>query len=283
MGLRSSIKKKIESILKGVAAREQVNVPLLAGSLLEGKCALITGGTSGIGLAIAEAFLRNGASVTVAARSQSDIDDVVSKLSDLGSIRGERIDVSSPSSISTGVAQSFDSMGRVDILVNSAGIIGKCKFGSIEPDEFDRVIDTNLRGTAMISQEVARLMVDRGIRGNILNIASSSGLRPATTAYMMSKWGVRGLTLGMAKALITHGIVVNGLAPGPTATAMLGMDGESDLTNPAVPAGRYATPEEVADMAVVLTSSIGRMVVGDVVYMTGGSGLLTYDDIRYGF
>ena len=89
--------------------------------------------------------------------------------------------------------------------------------------------------------------------------------------------------MGSAKALVGHGIVVNGLAPGPTATPMLLGDDCSDLDLESSPSGRCAAPEEIATMAVVLVSDLGRMVVGDVVYMTGGCGNLTYDDMGYEF
>lgn len=95
--------------------------------------------------------------------------------------------------------------------------------------------------------------------------------------------GIRGLTLGLAKMLTPYGITVNGLAPGPTATSMLIKGEIKEITLDNNPVGRYAMPEEIANMAVVLTSAIGRMVVGDIVYMTGGSGLVTFDDIHYQF
>jgi 3-oxoacyl-[acyl-carrier protein] reductase len=126
-------------------------------------------------------------------------------------------------------------------------------------------------------------MKENKITGNILNIISSSGLRPAASAYTLSKWGVRGLTLGLAKSLIPYDIVVNGLAPGPTATPMLMKDGSEEIGHTSNPLGRYAMPEEIANMAVVLTSGMGRTVVGDIVYMTGGAGIITFDDMDYKF
>ena len=92
---------------------------------------------------------------------------------------------------------------------------------------------------------------------------------------------MKGLTIGLAKKLIKDGIVVNGLAPGPTATPMLHKDINDDLYIANNPSERFATPDEIANMAVVLTSSMGRMIVGDTIYMTGGAGVLTVDDIKY--
>ena len=142
---------------------------------------------------------------------------------------------------------------------------------------------TNLKGTYFLSRVFARYMIKNKIQGNILNIGSSSCLRPAASAYTLTKWGVRGMTLGLAKALIPYGIVVNGIAPGPTSTPMhvhgIYKPGE-DLTSQ-TPVGRDATPEEIANFAVVMISGMGRMIVGDMVYMTGGAGLITFDDVSY--
>ena len=151
--------------------------------------------------------------------------------------------------------------------------------------DFDKVVDTNLKGTFFLSQFFGRYMVDNEIEGNILNISSSSSLRPANSPYILSKWGIRALTMGLAKSLAPHGIVVNSIAPGPTQTSMSNLDDDSDITLVSSPIGRYAKPEEVAQMAVVLVSGMGRTVVGDTVFMTGGLGNLTVDDYsrRYSF
>ena len=124
-------------------------------------------------------------------------------------------------------------------------------------------------------------MIENHINGNILNLASSSSIRPANSAYAISKWGIKGLTLGLAKMLIKHNIVVNGIAPGPTATPMLMKDGDNSISLPQNPSGRYVMPEEIANLAVILVSSMGRMVVGDIIYVTGGAGVITYDDVNY--
>lgn len=177
------------------------------------------------------------------------------------------------------------------MIVNNAGVIAGGRYGGVTIQDWDRTLDTNLRGAYFLSQEfVRRLTAESGQGGsprckvgNILNVASSSSLRPAISPYTVSKWGLRGFTLGLAKTLAPLGIVVNGVAPGPTATPMLLGGDCSNLDLPTSPVGRYAAPEEIANMAVVLCSSMGDMVVGDIVYMTGGAGLVTFDDIGYGF
>lgn len=180
------------------------------------------------------------------------------------------------------IASVYAECGKIDILVNNAGIMGG---DWSKPDEadYDNVMSTNLKGSFFLSRIVAEYMVKNKIRGNILNICSSSGLRPANSAYTLSKWGLRGLTLGLAKTLCKYGITVNGIAPGPTATPLLKRIKTGRIDNRFNPIGRMAMPEEIANMAVFLVSDFGRTIVGDVIYMTGGAGLITYDDVEYEF
>lgn len=192
------------------------------------------------------------------------------------------IDLSIPNDYDKVVDEILTKTSTFDILVNNAGTLG-CQFGYGTEDDFDKVINTNLRSVFMLSQAVARYFKNSNISGNILNIGSSSSYRPAASAYTLSKWGIRGLTLGLAKTLIKHGIVVNGIAPGPTATPMLIANGDTNIHLPSNPLGRYALPEEIGNMAVVLVSGLGRTVVGAIVPMTGGAGIITYDDMRYDF
>ena len=171
---------------------------------------------------------------------------------------------------------------HIDILVNNAGVLGASMPNATE-EAFDKVIDTNLKGVFFLSQLFGGYLKANKVEGNILNVGSSSCLRPATSAYTLSKWGIRGLTLGLAKSLAPYGVTVNGIAPGPTATPMLLKDGQGNITNKGNPIGRYALPEEIANMAVVLVSPMGRTIVGDMVYMTGGAATVTYDDMDYTF
>lgn len=164
---------------------------------------------------------------------------------------------------------------RIDILVNSAGVVTKHNFWDTDEAEYDSIMETNAKGTFFMSQAVGKLMVEKGIKGHILNVTSSSALRPAWTPYQMSKWAVKGLTLGLADMMILHGIVVNAIAPGPTATPMLGKEAGDNIYEPYTPSRRYAMPEELASLAVFMVSGAGDMIVGDTFYMTGGSGTIT--------
>lgn len=287
MEIKGVIKKSISFILSCIAPKTQVypQISCLSPSnLLVGRTALITGGTSGIGYEIAKTFVNAGASVIITGRNKERIDNAVKKLmSDniKGRIWGLQLDNSNisdfPDKINTAIKMA-DS--PIDILVNNAGILGNNNSNDAE-HEYDSVMNTNLKGMFFLSNLVAQYMIDHSICGNILNIASSSSLRPAINAYTLSKWGIRGLTLGLAKKLIKHGIVVNGVAPGPTATPMMKKEGHLDLSLPNNPSGRFTTPEEVANLSLILVSNMGRQIVGDIVYISGGAGVITYDDVQY--
>lgn len=268
--------------------KEPVCIPVFQGSLLNNRTALITGGTSGIGYSIAEAFLNNGAEVVITGRSAERVESAVIKLqraSDKSLVHGLVLDNARPELFKAAFEEALllAESGCIDILVNNAGIVCGGSFSGYSIDEYNSVFDVNLKGTFFLSQEAARYMKKNAIKGNILNIASSSSLRPAISPYSISKWGLRGLTSGLAKTLAPYGITVNGLAPGPTATPLLLGEDSLHLENNNVPAGRLIAPEEIANFSVVLTSEMGRMIVGDIVYMTGGSGITTFDDVSYDF
>lgn len=290
MSVKSKLKQGVKFVLNNLAPTTRVYpqiATLAPNKLLQGRTALITGGTSGIGYEMAKAFVNAGASVIITGRNAAKVGKATSQLHSEtmnGGIFGVEMDLQKTKELNTRFEEAQEAAGRpIDILVNNAGILG-CNFSDGSETDYDAILDTNLKGTFFLSQLVAHHMKDRHIKGNILNVASSSSLRPASSAYTVSKWGLRGLTLGMAKLLAPYDIVVNGIAPGPTATPMLMPGGMSeDIAFKTNPAGRYALPEEIANMAVVLVSNMGRMVVGDIVYMTGGAGLITFDDINYQF
>lgn len=256
--------------------------------LLKGRKALITGGTSGIGLHIAKSFLNSGANVLITGRNQAKIDDIVRSLEFeepkwKDRILGLEMDITKVGDLEAKFNLAIEKLEGIDILVNNAGLEGGHINRCVEKD-FDSIVDTNMKGTFFLSRIVARYMISNRVQGNILNLCSSSSVRPANSAYAMSKWAVRGFTEGLARLLIPHGIVVNGIAPGMTATPMLKKSGsDDDLSLPRTLVGRYATPEEIANMAVILVSNMCRMVVGDIVYMTGGSGNLYNEDVNYNF
>lgn len=257
---------------------------------MHSRCAIVTGGTSGIGFAIAKAFLNAGASVIITGRSKDRISSVIDELSKVAatsSVFGFVLDntrVDTFEGLFNSMLSQVQAKGisSIDILVNNAGVNFQGMPNAIE-SEYDLVLDTNLKGAFFLSQLFGKYLVSNNIHGNILNIASASSLRPADSAYTVSKWGMRGLTLGLAKSLGKDGITVNGIAPGPTATPMMIKNGDNNMNLDRVLLGRYITPEEISNMAVILVSEMGRSIMGDIIYMTGGAGILTYDDVKYSF
>lgn len=288
MNIKQIIKRSVKYLLYGIPVTNRISANIVSvgiNNLLEGRVALITGGTSGIGKAIAESYLRSGASVIITGRNQEKVDTVVEELRKYSQNRAIVLGIELDNTKTSSFQDALDNIdkliapAKIDVLVNNAGV-GGGDISNTSEEEFDKVINTNLKGTFFLSRVVAKYMIKNEINGNILNIASSSSLRPAASAYTFSKWGIRGFTLGLAKTLASHGITVNGLAPGPTATPMQNRDA-NDISFPSNPIGRYALPEEIANMAIILVSDIGKMIVGDIVYMTGGAGVVTFDDIDY--
>ena len=282
----SRIKHRIKSIFHPQRVVNVKVVSMASNELLKGRCALITGGTSGIGFSIAEAFIKAGATVIITGRSQERIDTALSKLPK-GKFFGIVLDNTKVDSFESKFSNILEMLKnsnifQIDILVNNAGVNGKGMPNATEK-EYDNILDTNLKGDFFLSQMIGKYFVRNNIKGNILNIASASSLRPADSAYSVAKWGIRGLSLGLAKALGKDGITVNGIAPGPTATPMMINNKELNMNLDRIPLGRYVMPEEIANMAVILVSDMGRSIMGELIFMTGGAANLTYDDVKYGF
>ncbi|MBR1376802.1 MAG: SDR family oxidoreductase [Bacilli bacterium] len=282
------MKKAIKKIINKIAIKKvPIYVPVYEGEILKGKTILVTGGTSGIGYSIAEASLKNGANVIITERNKEKLDNALKTLKKStkdAKIYGIDFDISNIEMIESKVSEIVNMIGnlKIDILVNNAGVNTKEKFLNTTIDDFNNVINTNLEGTYFLSQTIANYMIKNKIEGNILFIASSSSIRPVFNTYSLSKWGIKGLVVGMAKKLVKYGITVNGIAPGPTATPMLNMSNKTDdINHNNNPIGRYVLPEEIANMAVFMMSDMGKSIIGDIVYMTGGAGTITYDDIEY--
>lgn len=285
MGANSlkNIAKRIVNLLQPKNVVNTTIAQLDVNSLLKERVALITGGTSGIGMAIAEAFLKSGAKVVITGRSENKIKKSLDELSRHGCCAGIVMDITKVDSLQAKLKEAVSIYGKIDILVNNAGVSGALVANATE-GEYDAVMDTNLKGVFFLSQAVGKYMVGENIAGNILNISSASSIRPAACAYTLSKWGIRGFTMGLARTLLPYNIVVNALAPGPTATPLLKKgERDDDISLPRTPSGRYAMPCEIANMAVILVSPLARLIVGDTIFMTGGAGNVNNGDIDYPF
>lgn len=261
---------------------------LASNSLLSGRTALITGGTSGIGYHIACAFVNSGCNVIITGRDSKRINDACDSIKqkfDAGAkVLGIVINNLEVNSFEENLKEaiSLSPSKEIDILVNNAGVNGG-HFSQCTEEEYDKILETNLKGPFFLTKVFAKYLINNKIEGNILNVASASSLRPADSAYCLSKWGIRGFTEGCARSLAPYNIVVNGIAPGPTATSMLLEENKDDYSWPVNLTKRMAMPEEIANMSVILVSHLSRMIVGDIVYMTGGGGNITNEDVKYYF
>ena len=276
--IKSALKRRFERYFVR-KVKVPVVVPVFKNDLLKGRRAFITGGSKGIGWAIAEAFLSSGCEVVVTGRDEVSLKDAVDKLGGIGPQVGYCVlDNCAPEKFEDAVNSAIAEYGEFDILVNNAGFTKGGGLFDSTVESYNKVFDSILRGAWFMSQLFAKRWIAKHIEGNILNICSTSSLRPGYSPYTMCKWGERAMTIGLAKRLIPHNIVVNGIGPGVTNIKRLVPNAEVGISHPCNPSGRYATAEEIANMAVVLTSSMGRMVVGDIVYMGGGAGVITVDD-----
>ena len=237
---------------------------------LKGKNVLVTGGASGIGQATAARFLEEGSRVCVLDRSAEARARVVKELPGLTAVIDA--DVAVLDQVQAAFAEAVEHMGTVDVLINNAGISIRHDFLDITPDEWDRVLDVNLKGVFYMAQTAARHMVDKG-SGVIINTASTAGNigYPHYADYSASKGGVIGLTLAMALELAPT-VRVNAVSPGYVLTPMQRAeytDEMLDAVNRKIPMGRHAKPEELGALYAFLASDDAAFATGQVYVMDG--------------
>ncbi|MEY4980470.1 MAG: 3-oxoacyl-[acyl-carrier-protein] reductase [Pseudomonadota bacterium] len=241
---------------------------------LDGKISLITGAAQGIGLATALKFAREGAVVIVCDVRQSAVDDAVQQCEALGAQAvGFVVDVTQRTMVDAVVAQVLARFGRIDVLVNNAGITQDARLQKMTLEQFDRVIDVNLRGVFHCAQAVADSMVAQG-SGVILNASSVVGIYGnfGQTNYAATKFGVIGFTKTWSRELGPKGVRVNAVAPGFIATPILNTMPEKVVADMAqrVPLRRLGQPEEIANVYAFLASDEASYINGAVIEVAGG-------------
>lgn len=241
-----------------------------------GKVALVIGGTGGIGKAICQKLTEGGCSVILSGSREESVNKALTGFQGLENVRGLVLNLKEYDSFGVKIKEAVSIFGRIDILIFSAGVHTEhADFWNMTEQEYSRVMDINLKSEYFICQKVASYMRDNKIKGHILLITSTRGLEPAYTPYGLSKWGANGLVKGLAELLVNYGITVNGIAPGSTATPLIGIDEGKTIWTSENKEGRYVMPSEVAEVARLLVSDSGRMVNGNVVAVSGGRG--TFD------
>lgn len=250
---------------------------------LKDKVAIITGTTKGIGVALAKEYAKAGAKVVGTGRSVDLGQAVAQEIRDAG---GDsifvRCDVSSKADVDNVIAETLAIYGTVDIVVNNAGVNHAADFFEISEEDWDWVMGVDLKGAFLMSQAGARVMVEQGKPGYIVNISSimaKMALRNQV-AYCAAKGGVNQLTTAMGLALIDKGIRVNCVAPGPVVTELM----QKVVTNKEkseelmrrLPIGYIAAPEEIASVCIFLSCDDASYMVGQTIYVDGGRGIQAF-------
>lgn len=275
-----SVQRKIENVIMLLKKKKMISVPKVVDSslLLKGKVALVVGGTGGIGNAISQSLLNSGCQVIVSGASKKSFEKVDAQISNNDDARKLVFNLADTNNYESKIEEAARIFGKIDILIYSAGVHSENSgyFDMIE-DEYDRVMNVNLKAPFFLCQSFAKYIIQNKMKGHICLVSSSRGAEPAYSPYGISKWGLNGLTKGLAQELIPHGIVVNGVAPGSTATPLIGISKADSIATFDNSVGRLALPEEVANVVQMLVGETGDMIVGETIHISGGRGVF---DIR---
>lgn len=237
---------------------------------LDGKVALITGGAAGIGLAIAQLYVEKGAKVALIDKS----DNVVMTAEKLGNSIGIQCDITNSTAVSQMLEHVIEHYGRLDIVVNSAGIVALAPAENLSESDWDLTMNVNLKGTFLVCQAAGNVMINNG-KGKIINMASQAGVIALDqhAAYCASKAAIIGLTQVLALEWSPKGIQTNAISPTIVMTELgkKAWEGEKgDEMKEKIPARRFADPSEIAACALFLASDASDMITGHNLVIDGG-------------
>jgi NAD(P)-dependent dehydrogenase (short-subunit alcohol dehydrogenase family) len=244
----------------------------------EKTIAIVTGGGSGIGLAIAEKFVQHNIHTIIVGRDEEKLAAAKQKLGNC--VEPIPCDLNDLTAIPALVNTIVQKHGRVDVLVNNAGINMKKEFTKVTDEDFQRILLTNVTAVFALSREVVRCMLEKDIKGSIINIssmASQYGI-PKVIAYTASKSAIEGMTRAMATELSPHGIRINCIAPGFIATDMSAkaLNNDPERKGKALgrtPMGKLGQPSDIGDAAVFLASDASRYITGVILPVDGGNSI----------
>ena len=243
---------------------------------LDGKTALVTGASSGLGRRFAKVLATAGARVAIAARRTDRLDELAREITAAGGTAlAVAMDVTRVESISAAITQVEKGLGPVDSLVNNSGVAVDKRLGRFTEADYDKVMDTNLKGAFFVAQEVGQRMIDAKRPGSIINIASTAGLRPFTTlgVYGMSKAGLIYMTRAMASEWARRDISVNAMCPGYISTELNAHHWETDAGKKLIamlPRQRVGKEEDLDGLLLLLASDSARMINGAIIPIDDG-------------
>lgn len=243
--------------------------------MLKGKTAVITGGTRGIGFAIAKKYLENGANVAIAGSRQETVEKALAQLTEYKErVMGIWPDLCSPEEVADAFASVRERFGSLDILANNAGISSRTSLYDYTMEEFSKIVSVNLTAVFVCSQAAARVMKEQG-GGSIINASSMVGEygQPSGCGYPATKFAINGLTKSLARELAKDRIRVNAVAPGVTRTDMVAALPKEmvDRISAGIPLGRPGEPVDIANAYLYLASDMASYVTGIVLRVDGAA------------
>ena len=275
--LKEYVKRGITYVISGVP-QKIVKVPVAQiqyGGILEGKKILITGGSRGLGYAIAKRCLEEKAVVTITGRSKEVLEEAKKSLGNSENLFVFEHDVRQYDKDDELILNARRAMNGIDCLINNAGVsVHNIDYSNCTEEQWDRQMDTNLKGVYFLTQAYMKYYEEVGKKsGKIINMVSERGLYGDDVPYGMAKRALISYTEGLARKLILKGVRVNAIAPGVTATEMTGYDPEDNLFRRYAVGRRVLLPEEIAEVAIFMISDASNCISGQVIACNEGNHL----------